>query len=71
MDVTHALQKYRRDTGQTRKEVAARLRISGEYYAMLEEGRAEPSPRLLHVLEHDLGIEIDFTVKGNIEETSP
>jgi transcriptional regulator with XRE-family HTH domain len=71
MDLSHTLQKYRHETGQTQKEVASRLRISREYYAMLEEGHAEPSPRLLHILEHELGVLVEFHLKGNIEETSP
>lgn len=71
MDLSGALLKYRIDTGQTQKEVAARLHISREYYAMLEEGHAEPSPRLLHILEHELGVRTDYHLKGNIEETSP
>ena len=71
MDLSDILRKYRKDTGQTQKEIAAQLRISREYYAMLEEGHAEPSPRLLHILEHELGILTDYHLKGNIEATSP
>jgi transcriptional regulator with XRE-family HTH domain len=71
MDLSHTLRKYRQDSGQTQKEVAARLRISREYYAMLEEGHAEPSPRLLHILESELGVKTEYHLKGNIEATSP
>ena len=58
MNRTEALQEYRLRHHLTQKEVAAKINISREYYAKIEEGKKLPSYSLLRVIAHQLALSI-------------
>ncbi len=59
--LSEAIKAYRLQNRLEQKEVAGLLGISREYYALIEEGKKLPSPKLLQKIQSHLGITIDFT----------
>lgn len=45
--VSTSLNAYRKEKGLAQKEMAHQLNISGEHYSRLEEGKLNPSKKLL------------------------
>lgn len=57
-----ALKEYRNQHKLLQKEIADRLGITREYYALLEEGHRLPSPGLLYRISCQLEISMEFTI---------
>ena len=54
----------RRDAGLSQAELAGRLQISASAMGMYEQGRREPSARMLVAMARILGVSTDYLLTG-------
>ena len=62
------LGQYRKDNKLIKKEVAAQLELSREYYSKLENGKVEPSGKVINRICNVTGAVIIFPSKKNKEK---